>query len=113
MPVAKKTAEKPNTEESEQSVGTLEDKPKPKASKKIDVDSVVVNADDPIAKINQDKVMVFMKNGYSYSSPDVLFTRDKPFLLMNAIEASRLVSQMGERFDYATKEQVEEFYSLG
>ena len=106
MPPAKKAAQKPNAEDSEQSVDVVEDKPARKVVEKIDVD-------DPISKINQEKVMVFMKNGYSYSSPDISFTRDEPFQLMNAIDAMRLVNSMSERFEYATKEQVEEFYSLG
>lgn len=113
MPPAKKTAQKPNAEDSEQSVDTVEDKPARKIAKKIEVVDLHVESDDPISKINQEKVMVFMKNGYSYSSPDISFTRDNPFQLMNAIEAMRLVNSMSERFEYATKEQVEEFYSLG
>ena len=114
MPPAKKTAQKPNTEESEQSVDTLEDKPARKVAKKIEAEDVYVeSSDDPIAKINQEKVMVYMKSGFSFSSPEVSFTRDKPFVLMNAIDAARLISSMDYRFEYATKEQVEEFYSLG
>jgi len=119
MPPAKKTAQKPNTEESEQSVSTTEDVSQSKVARKKKVEAPVVDdvvmdsSDDPISKINQEKVMVFMKNGYSYSSPEVSFTREQPFQLMNAIEAARLINSMEYRFDYATKEQVEEFYSLG
>jgi len=54
-----------------------------------------------------------MKSGYSYSSPEVSFSREQPFRLMNPIEAARLISSMDYRFEYANKEQVEEFYSLG
>ena len=114
MPPAKKTAQKPNTEESEQSVDTIEDKPARKIVKKIAAEDVdFESSDDPISKINQEKVMVYMKSGYSYSSPDISFTRDDPFKLMNAIDAASLISSMEDRFEYATKEQVEEFYSLG
>lgn len=113
MPPAKKTAQKPNAEDSEQSVDTIEDKPTRKVVKKIVVEDAYIESDDPITKINQEKVMVFMKNGYSYSSPDISFTRETPFQLMNAIEAARLINSMSERFEYASKEQVEEFYSLG
>lgn len=119
MPPAKKTAQKPNTKDSEQSVDTTEDAPMEKVvsmkkvSKPVVDDSIIDSTDDPISKINQDKVMVYMKNGYSFSSPDVSFTREQPFQLMGAIEAARLINSMDYRFEYATKEQVEEFYSLG
>jgi hypothetical protein len=82
--------------------------------KKTEVSDVVLeDTDDPISKINQEQVMVFMKSGYSYSSPEVSFSRDKPFRLMNPIDAARLINSMDYRFEYASKEQVEEFYSLG
>ncbi len=111
MPPAKKSITEENTGQSEDSESTVAKKPARKVVK--DTDSVVANTEDPIAKINQEKVMVFMKSGYSFSSPDASFTREKPFQLMNAIEAARLISSMDYRFEYATKEQVEEFYSLG
>ena len=114
MPPAKKSVTSENTGQSEDSVSTVAKKPAKKVAKKVAIDDVnFESSDDPIAKINQDRVMVFMKTGHSYYSPEVTFTREKPFQLMNPIDAARLISSMEQRFVYATKEQVENFYSLG
>lgn len=114
MPPAKKTLTEENTGQSEESESTVASKPARKVAKKVDVSDVVAEGtDDPISKINQERVMVYMKSGYSYSSPEVSFSREKPFQLMNPIDAARLISSMDYRFEYANKEQVEEFYSLG
>jgi hypothetical protein len=114
MPPAKKTLTEENTGQSEEPESTVASKPARKIAKKVEVSDLhVENPDDVISKINQEQVMVYMKSGYSYSSPEVSFTREKPFRLMNPIEAARLISSMDYRFEYANKEQVEEFYSLG
>ncbi len=114
MPPAKKTLTEENTGQSEESESTVASKPARKVVKKTEVSDVVLeDTDDPISKINQEQVMVFMKNGYSYSSPEISFTREKPFQLMHPIDAARLINSMDYRFEYANKEQVEEFYSLG
>jgi hypothetical protein len=114
MTPAKKTLTEENTRQSEESESTVDSKPVRKIVKKVEVvDLHVEDSDDAISKINQEQVMVYMKSGYSYYSPDLSFTRDQPFQLMNAIEAARLISSMDYRFEYANKEQVEEFYSLG
>lgn len=114
MTPAKKTLTEENTGQSEESESTVASKPARKIVKKIEISDLhIEDSYDPISKINQDQVMVYMKSGYSYSSPDLSFTRDQPFQLMNPIEAARLISSMDYRFEYANKEQVEEFYSLG
>ena len=114
MPPAKKTLTEENTGQSEEPESTVASKPAKKIATKVEVaDLHAEDTDDAISKINQKEVMVFMKSGYSYSSPECSFTRDKPFQLMNPIDAARLISSMDYRFEYANKEQVEEFYSLG
>lgn len=114
MAPAKKTLTEGNTGQSEESDSTVASKPERKIVKKIEISDLhVEDPGDPISKINQEQVMVYMKSGYSYSSPEISFSREQPFRLMNAIEAARLISSMDYRFEYANKEQVEEFYSLG
>ena len=114
MTPAKKTLTEENTGQSEESESTVASKPARKIVKKIEVSDLhIEDSNDPISKINQEQVMVYMKSGYSYSSPEVSFSREKPFRLMNPIDAARLISSMDYRFEYANKEQVEEFYSLG
>lgn len=114
MPPAKKAVTSENTGQSEDAVSVVAKKPAKKVAKKSEIiDLVPETLDDPIAKINQDKVMVYMQRGHSYSSPEVFFTKEKPFQLMNPIDAARLISGMSDRFVYATKQQVENFYSLG
>lgn len=67
------------------------------------------DAGDIIAKKRD--VMVQMRHGYSYSSPDYEFTRDDPFQLMSSIDAERLIKDDPEKWAYATKETVADFYA--
>ena len=107
-----------NTGQSEDSEGIVASTPAKKVAKKTASKKVVAEpapnfSDDPIANINQEEVMVFMKSGHSYHGPEVNFTKEDPFQLMNPIEAGRLINSMSYRFEYASKQQVEKFYSLG
>lgn len=112
MPPAKKVAEKPVQEDSEQSTEVVEVAVKKKVAKKI-APSVKENIEDPISMIAQKDIMVYMNRGESYFLPEAEFTRESPFVLMNAIDALRLINNIPNRFVYATKEQVQSFYSLG
>lgn len=107
-----------NRGQSEDSESAVDTKPAKKVAKKSAVKKEIVDAapdfaDDPIANINEENVMVFMKSGHSYYGPEIAFTKEDPFQLMNAIEAARLINSMGYRFEYASKQQVENFYSIG
>jgi hypothetical protein len=115
MPSVKKTAENATEEESEQSESTSEVQPEKKVAKKRVAKPKVEehDQDDPIAQIMVSDVIVFMMSGYSYYGPDVEFTKEAPFQRMDAIEANRLMHSIPERFCLATREQIEEFYSLG
>lgn len=115
MPPAKKTAENATEEESEQFEGTSEVQPEKKVAKKRVAKPKVeeIDQDDPVAQIMVSDVVVFMRSGYSYYGPDVEFTKEAPFQRMDAAEANRLISSIPERFCLATREQIQEFYSLG
>ena len=107
-----------NTGQSDDSESIVATAPAKKVAKKAATKKQIVEAtpeiaDDPIANINEENVMVFMKSGHSYYGPEVAFTEEEPFHLMNAIEAARLINSMSYRFEYASKQQVENFYSLG
>jgi hypothetical protein len=115
MPTAKKEAENATEEESEQSEGISEVQPEKKVAKKKAVKPKVeeIDKNDPVAQITMTDVVVFMETGYSYYGPEVEFTKDAPFQRMDAMEATSLINSIPERFRFATKEQIEKFYSLG
>ena len=56
-------------------------------------------------------VVVYMKMGHSYSGPGFKFTADAPFQRMTSGQATELLQSIPDRFELATKGQVEEFYS--
>lgn len=62
--------------------------------------------------IKSTDVVVFMKSGYSYAGPNCKFTREAPFQRMKPMEATELIQSMPRRFELATREQVETFYSV-
>lgn len=69
---------------------------------------------DPVSIIQEiQDVLLYMKSGHSYYGPDIEFTKEAPFKMINPIEAQRLINAYPDRFCLATKDQVEEFYSLG
>jgi len=109
MPPAKKVAQKPVQTESEQTVDKVE---VAKKAVKV-VDPTPEEVDDPISMIAAKDVMVYMSRGVSYYAPEAEFTKENPFVLMDAIDAARLINSAPDRFIYATKEQVQTFYSLG
>lgn len=66
------------------------------------------------AEVIADKdVVVYMKMGYSYSGPEFKFTSDAPFQRLTSGQATELIQSIPERFELATKDQVEQFYSGG
>lgn len=68
---------------------------------------------DATTNIMLDKIMVKMVGGHSYHSDDVIFTKEDPFQLLDAGVANQLVQGQPYNFVYATKQMVEDFYSLG
>lgn len=68
---------------------------------------------DALDVITAKDVVVFMKMGYSYSGPDYEFTSEAPFQRVSPTLAAQLIQTTPERFEIATKEQVQEFYSGG
>jgi hypothetical protein len=70
-------------------------------------------SDDPIANINQEKVMIKMVLGEAYYSPTVEFTKEEPFQLVDPHEANYLLTEYSSKFVSATKKMVEDFYQLG
>lgn len=73
-----------------------------------------VDVEDAVAPIEDvgRTVMVKMLQGTAYGTPDLEWTKEDPFQLMNPIEAERLIKDLPERFAIVTKEQVQEFYNL-
>lgn len=115
MAIDSEGPEKANNEDSEQSVGVSKKQAVKKTAKKAAVKPKVevVEEDDPIAQISVHDVVVFMNAGHSYYGPEVEFTRDAPFQRMSAVDAQTLISSMPKRFSLATREQIQQFYSLG
>lgn len=57
------------------------------------------------------KVCVYMETGISYASESFKFTKEKPFVLMEYVDAMRLIANGHGRFRAATKEEVAAFYN--
>ena len=104
-PVAKKKPGRPRK------IENLNIQPEQDAKEIVDIAPEAT--DDPLAKINMENVVVYMKNGFSYSGPGIHFDREAPFQIMEPIEAERLIKSMPYRFEYADKEKVKEFYNIG
>lgn len=68
---------------------------------------------DALEVLTTKDVVVYMKMGHSYSGPGFKFTPDAPFQRMTSAQATELLHSIPDRFELATKEQVEEFYSDG
>ena len=68
---------------------------------------------DATTTIMLDKIMVKMVGGHSYYADDIVFTKEDPFQLLDGGVANQLVQTQPYNFVYATKQMVEEFYSLG
>ena len=83
-----------------------------------DNESVVVtpetsNIGDAGSVILKTKTALFMKTGYGYATESgVIFNRQKPYQLLEASEASRLMQDLPERFVEADPEDIKRFYGI-
>ena len=74
-----------------------------------------IHTENPISIISgeEQKVAVKMLTGYGWvTASGVKFTKEKPYQLMEAGEASLLLQNSDGRFEIATKEQVKEHFGV-
>ena len=67
---------------------------------------------DAAEVIRSNKIMVHMHSGLSWRRGDLVFTKDRPFLLLSVDEASNLLSRYPEKFMVADPDEVKKFYKI-
>lgn len=67
---------------------------------------------DAAEMITTGKVCVLMTRGFGWQSASgVDFTKEKPFQMMDGLEATLLIKDNPERFRLASKDEVRQFYT--